>query len=647
MRCRMRRILGMSTAIVIVGAGGLTWPATPASALFGQVDIAPVESNIAAKFWASATASSGGSTASLAIDQDPTTAWVAGARARGQRLTLDLGGAYDNVRKVEIVFPDKGAVYRYVIAVSSNGKRWQTIADRSANASPSRGSVALFTRTGTRYVRATITGASPGATVGVSEFKVFNYLRNDLVLGADLSYVDDFQDRMYWVHPLEEDKGAGPALLDVVKDRGMEHIRLRIFNEPRSEATGDPLTVPRQGPERSLASARWVKERGMGLGIDFHYADSWADPSKQPKPRAWAELEFDDLTQAVYDFTYDYVRQLVDQGTTPEKIAVGNEIINGFLYGSEAALIGTTNPPYFANQAQVYQSRPGGGLLWRYWGSDNPVEQQLYDEAWDRFTTLVASGISAVRDASPKTKVETHVIVDTGRLAKTMEFWDQFLTRVNAKGEDPDVLAVSYYPQWHGSPEELDVNLHTIAATYPRYDIDIAETAYPASGGGGTPLPNSPFPRTIQGQADAIQRVFQAANDVVNNRGLGVLTWEPASFQTIFRPVSGMSNTWEPHSSIDIYNMSHARHILEDTVYTTATVGGVPALPSSVRVLTTANASRRSIPVKWQPLPPDATNTLGELTIVGTTERGKVTAIVDVVENLRGEPGDHRLLDQA
>jgi hypothetical protein len=342
-------------------------------------------------------------------------------------------------------------------------------------------------------------------------------------------------------------------------------------------------------------------------------------------------LSFPDLTTAVYDFTYDYIRRLVEQGTTPDKVAVGNEIINGFLYGSEAALIGTTNPPYFAQQADVYQSQPGGGLLWRYWNSPDPAEQQLYDQAWDRFTTLAAAGIAAVRAASPQTRVETHVIVDTGRLAKTMEFWHQFLTRVNAKGQNPDVLAISYYPEWHGTPDELDRNLHAIATTYPNYKLDIAETSYPASGGGGTPLPNSPFPRTIQGQADAIQRVFQAANDVVDNQGIGVLTWEPASFQTMFRFVPGLQNTWEPHASIDVYNRSRAHHILESSVYVAAPVGGVPVLPSSVRVLATSDGSVASIPVTWPALPPGATGAPGELTLVGTTERGQVTATIDVV----------------
>lgn len=60
------------------------------------------------------------------------------------------------------------------------------------------------------------------------------------------------------------------------------------------------------------------------------------------------------------------------------------------------------------------------------------------------------------------------------------------------------MLAISYYSEWHGTPEALYINLNTMATTYPGYEIDIAETAYPASGGGGSPMPDSPSPRTTQ-----------------------------------------------------------------------------------------------------------------------------------------------------
>ncbi|MGC9539773.1 glycosyl hydrolase 53 family protein [Streptomyces sp. UG1] len=630
---RPARVIAGTTTLVTVASATLLMAPTPANAIYGSADIKPIESNIAAKAWASATAGSGSSQAGLAIDGDPTTSWHPDRAGAREWLTVDLGGGYDNLRKVKVIFPDRGVAYPYVVEASSDGRRWKTIADRSRNRAVARGEVHLFTRPGTRFVRLMFTGGQGSARAGVSELQVFNYLRDNLTLGADLSWVDDVQDRQYWVNPLTEDRGAGPHLLDVAKDRGMQYARLRIFNEPRSESTGQPTPIPRQGPERSLTSAKWIKQRDMGLGIDFHYADSWADPSKQPKPRRWAELEFADLSKAVYDYTADYLDRLIKQGTTPEKVAVGNEIINGFMYGSEAARIGTTNPPYFVDQADIYQSKPGGGLLWKYWKSTDPAERKLYDESWDRFTTLAASGIKAVRDASPKSKVEIHVIVgkDNDGLAKTMEFWDQFLTRVKAKGQNPDVLAISYYPEWHGTPEALDHNLNTIATTYPDYEVDVAETAYPASGGDGSPVPGSPYPRTIQGQADAIQRVFQAANDVVDNRGSGVLVWEPAGFQPMFRAVPELPNTWEPHASINVFNASRAKHILQDTVYTATTVGAAPKLPSSIRMLTTANDTITGVPVRWKPLPPGATDKPGEVTVTGMTGKGPVTAVVDVV----------------
>ncbi|MDK1346961.1 glycosyl hydrolase 53 family protein [Streptomyces sp. 378] len=639
----VRTALGITTAVILACGAAAFGPAAPASAQYGKAEISPIESDISAKDWASVDVSSGASTADLAIDQDDQTAWMADGTPGNQWLTLDLGGAYDNVRKVEVVFPGTGAAYQYVVESSADGDSWQVIADHSANHQPTRGSVDLFTRPGTRFVRVTFTGASPGATLGISELSVYNYLRGDLILGADASWVDNdvAEGREYWVSPTEEDRGAGPHLLDVLQDRGVEYARLRVFNEPRSESSGDVLAVPYQGPARSLEVSEWIKaERDMGLGIDLHYADSWADPAKQPKPRAWAGLEFDDLTQAVYDYTYDYVGQLIEQGTTPDKVAIGNEIVNGFLYGSEAALIGTTDPAYFRNQPEIYQSRPGGGLLWKYWGSDDPEEQRLYEEAWDRFTTLSAAGIRAVRDVSADRgediDVETHIIIGKDRGAKTLEFWDQYLTRVNAKGADPDVLAHSYYPEWHGSPDHYERNLHAVAAAHPGYGIEIAETSYPASGGGGAPMPNSSYPRTVQGQADALQRVFQIANDIPDNRGLGVLAWEPARWQSLFTAVPGMTRTWEPNASIDIFTKSRASHVVEDTVYASAPVGDEVVLPDSVRVLTTADGSTEPVPVEWNPVPDGATDTAGRLTVHGSTEYGPVTAMLDVVETYAG-----------
>jgi arabinogalactan endo-1,4-beta-galactosidase len=638
---RRRALAGGAAIAVALTTAGLT--IGPSAAGYGEAVIEPVETDLAGKDWVTTRATSNDADGGLALDGDDGTAWRPAASTSGNRhgkrdqaLTVDLGGAYDGLHKVEVVLADATPA-RYVVEASADGRRWTTLADHRDGRSGAAGTTALVDRDGTRYLRVRFTTPRPG-TNGVAELHAYNYLRDDLRLGADLSYADQERDQPYYLDAegaLAGEPDPGPHLLDVVKDRGMEHLRLRIWNDPRDETTGVETDPAYQGPERSLTVAEEITDHDMSLGIDFHYADSWADPSKQPKPRAWAELPFDELTQEVHDFTADYLTQLVEQGTTPAKVAVGNEVINGFMYGSEAEIIGTTAPAYFVEEADVYQSQPGGGLLWDYWRSEDPAEQQAYVEQWDRFGTLMASGIRAVREASPESEVEIHAIVDAGRLDKTMEFWTQLLTRLEAADAAPDVLALSYYPEWHGSPEALEHNLHTIADAFPQYALDVAETAYPAESwppGDPTPLPNSPFPVTVQGQADAIQRVFQVANDVPGNRVQGVLVWEPANWQPMFTWVeTGQGWFPEANASLDVFRDSDVTHVLEDTVQVVTAVGDDVRLPRRVDVLTPADGDVDGVQVTWQDVPDDATAQPGTLTVDGTTDHGPVTATIHVL----------------
>uniref|UniRef100_UPI00122EA4D3 discoidin domain-containing protein n=1 Tax=Streptomyces tailanensis TaxID=2569858 RepID=UPI00122EA4D3 len=181
---RLPRAIAVTTTLVTMVSANLLMVPKPAHATFGTADIKPIESNIAAKPWAAATAATGSSNARLAIDGDPTTSWQPGRAGARQWLTVDLGGTYDNLRKVKVLFPDRGVAHRYVVEASSDGRRWKTIADRSHNRAVSRGEVHLFTRPATRFVRLTFTGGPGRAQAGVSELQVFNYLRDDLTLGA-------------------------------------------------------------------------------------------------------------------------------------------------------------------------------------------------------------------------------------------------------------------------------------------------------------------------------------------------------------------------------------------------------------------------------------------------------------------------------
>lgn len=645
----MRGTWRVGTSIGVTTAGLALLASAGMPSAFAQqqgVQTNPVESDLAGKPWVTVTTSGGQDTAARAVDGDLETSWVSHRNRPGQWLQLDLGGAYDNLRKVEIVFPDEDATYVYAIEASSDGCHWQRIARGPHRTQHGRGRVHLFTRPDIRYVRVRILDASRGATIGVSEISAFNYLRDDLILGADISYADQ--------NTTSEDPVSDPALkyyidapaeaedlLPLVAGAGMEYIRLRVFNDPRDEQGGWYLDPAYQSPERTSTVAGWVKGENMDLGIDLHYSDSWADPSKQAKPTAWAELEYDDLVVEVYDYTYGLVQDLIDQGTTPAKVAVGNEVINGFMWGSERAQPWFPDPTawcyvcYF-NQDPAFVSQPGGALLWDYFGSDDPQEIAAYDAAWDRFTTLQAAGIAAVRDVSAANdvdiKVETHVIIDNGRVDKTLEFWNQYLTRLNAKGEDIDVIAHSYYPEWHGTAEHYEANLHAVASAHPGYDLEIAETSHPSADYNGQPVPNSPFPETAQGQADAIQRVFAIANDLPDNRGIGVLVWEPANWQEMIDWASSSWPVLKFFGSINIYNQSDAEHILEDTVYATVRVGKRLRLPKEVEVLAAATGALTSVPVEWEEPDPGATDAPGQFTLAGWTQHGQVTAVVDVVK---------------
>ena len=132
-RRRTSMLALLAAGALVLGSAG---PAT-AEEPDGLVNFAPVRSNLAAKPWVTVSATAAQAAARLAVDGDPATAWT--TRGEGPRsLVLDLGGAYDNIRKVGLVFPDAHGTYQYVVEASGDGATWQTLVDRSANDQPGR-----------------------------------------------------------------------------------------------------------------------------------------------------------------------------------------------------------------------------------------------------------------------------------------------------------------------------------------------------------------------------------------------------------------------------------------------------------------------------------------------------------------------------
>ena len=322
------------------------------------------------------------------------------------------------------------------------------------------------------------------------------------IMGADLSSLKKSEDKGGWY--ADEHDNPGDAL-KILADHGLNYARFRVWvNSPDGY----------HGQAQLLEMARRVKQQQLKLLVDFHYADSWADPGQQPKPAAWQDLDFAGLKKALYDHTFAVCNSLKEQGTPPDMVQIGNEINHGILW-------------------------PDG-----------------HTDQWEQLAELLKAGCRAVKDSSPATRVMLQ-LAEGGNNKLFREWLDSALER----GLDFDVLGVSYYPYWHGTLSGLQANLNDIALRYQK-DIIIVETAYPFTSAENDHFDNivssqeSPgYPFTAQGQRQMLADIMTITRAVPDGRGLGIFWWDaawtavPGNGWDPAQPASG--NGWENQALFD------------------------------------------------------------------------------------------------
>ncbi|OZQ75113.1 glycosyl hydrolase 53 family protein [Paenibacillus odorifer] len=335
-------------------------------------------------------------------------------------------------------------------------------------------------------------------------------LQSGFIKGADISTLEAIEDAggKYYDNGVEKD------LLDILKSRGVNYIRLRLWNDPQ-EAGGY------NDREHVVEMAQRVKAKGFKLLLDFHYSDFWADPGKQNKPGAWADYSYDELKQAVYDYTKDVMDELKEKGASPDMVQIGNEI--------------------------------NGGLLW--------PDGKSYDQenAFEKVVPLLESGVKGVRDsqsADQDIKILIH-LAEGGKNDMFRWFFDE-LTKRNL---DYDVIGASFYPYWSGTMDSLQFNLDDISKRYGK-EVIVTETAYPYTLQDGDNFENniaaqdqldgSGFPATVAGQMAEVKTVMNVLSKVPDGKGTGLFYWEPA-----WIPVQGVGwkvgegNAWENQAMFD------------------------------------------------------------------------------------------------
>ena len=151
-------------------------------------------------------------------------------------------------------------------------------------------------------------------------------LPEGFLMGADVSSLLSLEESGVVYYDFD---GAPQDMLKVLADAGVNCVRVRVWNDP-FDADGNGYGGGNCTLDTAIAIGQRAAQYGMGLLVDFHYSDFWADPSKQQAPKAWKGMSLEEREQAIYDYTADSLRQLRDAGVQVDMVQIGNEVTKGF-----------------------------------------------------------------------------------------------------------------------------------------------------------------------------------------------------------------------------------------------------------------------------------------------------------------------------
>lgn len=292
--------------------------------------------------------------------------------------------------------------------------------------------------------------------------------------GADVSWLTEMEkagDKFY------DSLGRETECMTLLRDLGLNSIRLRVWVDP-VDGWCNKSDV--------LVKAWRAKNLGMRVMVDFHYSDTWADPSNQFIPAAWEDFTLDEMKEAVADHTKEVLNALKEKDITPEWVQVGNETSNGFLWEMGQA-------------------------------DKNPAQ----------YAALFASGYDAVKSVFPEAIVIVHL--DSG-YDNDLYNWNLDILKNN--GAKWDMIGMSLYPYWakvygqETSSEKVITDcIDNIKKVSAKYDCDvmIVETGMECADDEG----KLAAPSVLAEGKMLLSRIIEECRDNTNGRCKGVFYWEP------------------------------------------------------------------------------------------------------------------------
>ncbi|OIR05191.1 arabinogalactan endo-1,4-beta-galactosidase precursor [mine drainage metagenome] len=283
-------------------------------------------------------------------------------------------------------------------------------------------------------------------------------VRASFAKGADMSWSDQEEASGYTFHTRAGVKADCFALM---KSEGVNAVRLRVWVNPSGGWCNGADT---------LYKAQRAAAQGMSILIDFHYSDTWADPSHQTVPAAWSGHTLSQLVTDVYSHTYGILNYLKSNGITVTWVQVGNEINSGMLWP-----LGSTSN--FGNLVQ-----------------------------------LINSGYNATKAVYPNAKVILH-LANGYNDADFRWFFDN----MKSHGAKYDVIGMSHYPapaSWQTTNAEAAATMNDMVSRYGK-SVMVCEV--------GMDWQQAATAKAML--QDLIGKV-----SALGSKGLGVFYWEPDAF---------------------------------------------------------------------------------------------------------------------
>jgi len=330
-------------------------------------------------------------------------------------------------------------------------------------------------------------------------------MSDDFIKGADIStvLVQEASGVTYY-----NETGEEADLFQILVDAGFNYIRVRVWNDP-FDAEGNGYGGGNVDAKAAAEIGKRAAKYGMKLCVDFHYSDFWADPAKQMVPKAWKDMAIEEKQTALYEYTKESLKVILDAGADVGMVQIGNEINNGM----------------------------SGETKWRDIGP------------------LLRNASVAVRETAAEYEKDIQIAVHFTNIEEQDKIFT-YANRLQEREVDYDIFGVSYYPFWHGTMENLTDTLKTLAETYGK-KVAVLETSYAYTLEDGDGSGNSvsekdlskDYAANVQSQATCIRDIM-AATVAAGEDAIGVFYWEPA-----WIPVGPASDytanqkLWETHGS--------------------------------------------------------------------------------------------------